>query len=30
MVEMLIRRHCSQAGIAILEQHEPPTGAPNG
>ena len=30
MVEMLIRRHCSQAGIAIPEQYELSKGAPNG
>jgi hypothetical protein len=30
MIEMLIRRHCSQAGIAIPEQYELSKGAPNG
>ena len=30
MVEMLIRRHCSQAGIAIPERRETPTGVTNG
>ena len=33
MVEMLIRRHCSQAGIAIPDQYESSTsseGAPHG
>ena len=30
MIEMLIRRHCSQAGIAIPEQHESSQGVPNG
>ena len=30
MVEMLIRRHCSEAGIAIPEQNELFPGNPNG
>lgn len=30
MVEMLIRRHCSQAGIAISEPRESSSGAANG
>ena len=30
MIEMLIRRHCSQAGIAIPEQFESSKGAPHG
>jgi hypothetical protein len=30
MVEMLIRRHCSEAGIAIPEQNELFPGSHNG
>ena len=30
MIEMLIRRHCSQAGIDIPEQYESSKGVPNG
>ncbi|MBT8091121.1 MAG: hypothetical protein KJO01_13025 [Gammaproteobacteria bacterium] len=30
MVEMLIRRHCEQAGIAVPEQNELFPGNPNG
>ncbi len=30
MVEMLIRRHCTEAGIAIPEQNEPVAGKRNG
>jgi hypothetical protein len=30
MIEMLIRRHCSQAGIDIREQYESSKGVPNG
>ena len=30
MIEILIRRHCSQAGIAIPEPHESSGGARNG
>ena len=30
MVEMLIRRHCSEAGITIPEQSELFPGNPNG
>jgi hypothetical protein len=30
MVEVLIRRHCDQAGISITEQNELFTGTTNG
>ena len=30
MVEILIRRHCTEAGIVIPEQHESSEGVPNG
>ncbi len=30
MVEMLIRRHCEQAGISVPEQSEPFPGNPHG
>jgi hypothetical protein len=30
MIEMLIRRHCSQAGITIPEHYESSKGVPNG
>ena len=30
MVEMLIRRHCDQAGITIPEQSDSLPGTPNG
>lgn len=30
MVEMLIRRHCDEAGITIPEQNELFPGTPNG
>jgi hypothetical protein len=30
MIEMLIRRHCGEAGIAIPEQNELFPGTPNG
>ena len=30
MVEMLIRRHCAQAGIAIPEHHDSIRGNSNG
>ena len=30
MIEMLIRRHCGEAGIAIPEQHELLSGTSNG
>ena len=30
MIEMLIRRHCSNAGIDIPDPYESSQGAPNG
>ena len=30
MIEMLIRRHCSKAGIDIPDTYESSQGAPNG